>query len=212
MRFLFLALFVTSCTALANDVRVEKVYVKKSVIQSICQHREIILSVAAASNISPRHMVACLISEYTFLKNSTDSVVDIAASFGLYDDPSLGFTQIKLSTARPLAKQLYGSDLNSQQIVTDLLEPKVAVLYMAQLIENIIADYAAFGFDISHSPGLVCSSYLVGQSRRKAAAHMKNKTQPKMNDYGLFAHRTQNISRRIETGELCHESGRSSKK
>jgi hypothetical protein len=205
MRFLFLILFVTSCTAFANDARAEKVYVKKSVIRNICQYREIILSVAAASYISPRHMLACLISEHTFLKNSTDDVVDIAASFGLYDDPSLGFTQIKLSTARPLARQLYGRDLNSQQIVADLLEPKVAALYMAQLIENIITDYAAFGFDISQSPGLVCSAYLVGQSRSKAAAHKKNNTQPKMNDYGLFAHRTQNISRRIESGELCNQ-------
>ncbi|MEK6556672.1 MAG: DUF1402 family protein [Bdellovibrionota bacterium] len=203
-----LTLVLTLALALPVHAAIEAPFpapkvVARATIKKICKYRTDIITAAQLSSLSAQPFFACLIAEYTFLKNTTDDFVDVAAALGIYDDPSLGFAQIKLSTARPLAKQLYDEPVTDQKIISDLLTPKIAALYMAQLIENTIIDYSDFGFDISKSPGLICSAYLVGRSRSRASQHKKNGTQPIFNYYGRFAHQARKIAARIESGELC---------
>lgn len=173
-------------------------------VEVICKHRDIVLSAARAEQISPRHMIGCLLSEYTFLKDAIDTAVDVAALAGFYWDPSLGFTQVKLSTARGIARELYNSQwVPDQQIIYDLLTPRTSTQYMARLIHNIVGDYKNAGFDIAGSVGLVCSSYLVGNSRARAMAHQRNGTLPELNYYGRFAHANESTAAEIESGRAC---------
>lgn len=174
-----------------------------NVVQRICRHRTELVDAARDEMIEPRHLVSCLISEHFFLKNIADDLVDAAAFTGHYFDPSLGLTQIKLSTARPIATELYGKPISDQQIIYDLLDSKTAVKYMARLVGTIIDDYRKSGFDISNSTGVVCSSYLVGNARARAQAHRRNKTVPDLNYYGIYARDHRSTADEIISGAAC---------
>lgn len=175
----------------------------KNGIQRICRHVPEIENAAKVENISPRFMIGCLLSEHTYLVNAVDDAVDIAAAFGIYDDPSIGLAQIKLSTARKIAPQLYNRSVPDDVIINDLLNPRVAPHYMAYLIRDILNNYEAAGFDLTNSIGLVCSSYLVGNSRMWAFRHKKNGTSPGVNYYGAFAMKHQQTITNILSGSAC---------
>lgn len=189
-------------SAYRKRIAMEKKF--KHGVQVICRHRTSIIDAAREQNVNPRHMIGCLLSEYTYLKDAVDVAVDVAAYAGFYWDPSLGFTQIKLSTARGIARELYEEKLIADQfIIRDLLNPRVATKYMARLIHNIVADYKRAGFSIEDSTGLVCSSYLVGSSSARARNHRRNGTLPELNYYGRFAVNNHATITRIESGVAC---------
>lgn len=193
--------------------RVQQAYRKSQARQAsfeqaiglVCRYRQAIASAASIENISQRHIVGCLLSEHTYLSDFYDQLADMAAYWGLNSNASIGLVQMKLSTGRRIAKEIYKKQsVSDEKIVNDLLTPEIAVRYMAHLISIIISDYAHFGFDISNSTGLVCSSYLVGNSWQKAKTHKSKNTWPQMNYYGRFAHNNGLAISRIITGESCN--------
>lgn len=185
----------------AEDARKKRRFA--NVVKRLCRHRTELVDAARNEMIEPRHMVSCLLSEHFFLKNVADDLVDAAAFTGHYLDPSLGLTQIKLSTARPIANELYDQPISDQYIIYDLLNSKTAVKYMARLLGNIIDDYRKSGFDISNATGVVCSSYLVGNSRARAEAHRRDKTVPVLNYYGIYAREHRTTADAIISGAAC---------
>ncbi len=197
---LFLVLFVSSSAFARQKPTKARINYAKD---KICRYRDTIQKAAKAASVPSDLMFACLLSEHVYLVNGSDNWVDAAAYLGIYDDPSLGFTQIKLSTARPLAKQIYHRSQTDKKIIADLLTPSLASHYMAQLIENILTDYADYGFYIHNSPEIVCTSYLVGNSRAKAKKHFDNGTQPKANYYGNFALKYFELAQNIDSGKAC---------
>lgn len=189
-------------SAYRKRIALEKKF--KRGIEVVCRHRTLIISAARTEKVNPRHMIGCLLSEYTYLKDAIDVAVDIAAYAGFYWDPSLGFTQIKLSTARVIAHELYDEKvIADEHVIHDLLNPRTATQYMARLIHNIVEDYRRAGFDIDGSTGLVCSSYLVGNSGLRARNHKRNGTLPDLNDYGRFAIKNEATVLGIESGARC---------
>lgn len=173
-------------------------------VKTLCKYRGAIIEAAHEQQVNSRNMFACLLSEHTFLKNNTDDLVDAAARLGIHKDPSLGLTQIKLSTARSIAKEIYGEAQSDEKIISDLLRPRLATHYMAILIGSIIDDYARFGFDIQDSPGVICSSYLVGNSYVRARTHYENGTSPGLNYYGRFAQKNLPLANSLQQGLACN--------
>lgn len=169
----------------------------------ICKFRNSLKRAAEEQGLESKYLIACLLSEYAYLKGPSDDLIDAAASVGLYDNPSLGIAQIRLSTGKALAKKIYGEARTNEQVIADLLHVPTAARYMSLLVSQIISDYAHFGFDISESPQLICSSYLVGGSFTRAQNHVKNGTVPQSNYYGNYALKNFGRAEQIQSGEAC---------
>lgn len=176
-------------------------------INTLCDHRAEIQNASQMFYIPSDLMYSCLLAEHVLLIDYQDNLVDVAAGAGVESiikrNPSLGLTQIRLSTARGLSKSFYGEARTDEQLINDLLDPQRASYYMAMLVSDILSDYARYGFYLHNDPGVVCTSYHVGSSIQSARKHKKNKTQPSTNFYGEYAEDHFRLAQLIASGKVC---------
>lgn len=169
----------------------------------ICQRRELIVASAARADLDPAVMTACLLAEHTFLVNTSDSLIDLLARLRIHGNPSLGFVQMRLSTARQVQREIFRADKTDEEIIADLLDDTKAFHYMAALIKHDQKVFKSNGIDIGGDAGILCSLYLIGRAKERAARHRANGTHPRMNYYGFFAAMHVPLAEKILTRETC---------
>lgn len=164
----------------------------QSLQQQVCEKREHFVAAAKVRGIRPESLAACVFSEHTFLYDILDERVDRDPLRYAHRDPSIGFLQIKISTARLFYAIVNGepdsdSAISDEEIVNHLMSDANVFHYGFAILEEAITAYRAYDFLIEDKTEILCTLYQLGNPYRRAKNSRDNNRQPRGNFYGYYA-------------------------
>lgn len=191
-----------------------------NIVEALKVMRPRIKETAEELGVDPRIIVGAILTENSINVGIEDTVQDWLVEVGLADDGkifgkqfSFGWGQLYIEAARDADKvlaKLEKRDVYSDKEITKRLQtPHLAMRYAAALSKFNIDSYVdcacnskenperTCGFDISDKPWIAVTLYNIGKPKYRCQRSIRNKRNPRMNFFGLWAGKNEDVIAQI---------------